>query len=184
MSCCRRRNGATKSAAVPTPSTTCLPCLNDDPMRAQAIEVGSGDAALDAQTEPRTGRTIPWYWISQAGIVGLSAALTAAWIAVDRTPPAWDQARYLLDSLQYVHGLQQDGPAGVVNAFFSADRYYAPGYIAFVFPFLLVLGPSVQSALIANLVLWVVLLLAVGGIARQMFGNAAGLMAVALTATR
>jgi 4-amino-4-deoxy-L-arabinose transferase-like glycosyltransferase len=116
-------------------------------------------------------------------IAGVSAALTIAWIAIDRTPPAWDQARYLSDALHYVQGFHHDGFGGVINAFFSAETYYAPGYAAFLFPFMVLLGPSVQSALVANLVLWIVLLFTVAAIARQLFGEAAGLIAMGVTAT-
>ena len=128
-------------------------------------------------------RALPWFRIAVILIVATSAALTVAWIAVDRTPPAWDQSRYLMDALDYVRGLHRAGVGGVINAFFSADPYYAPGYAAFLFPFELFLGPSVQSALIANLVLWVGLLVTVTAIARQVFGDKAALITCALTAT-
>src|SRR5215467_6658944 len=122
------------------------------------------------------------YRSAQVLIAAVSTALAALWIAVDRTPPAWDQARYLSDALQYVNGFHNDGLAGAVNAFFSADRYYAPGYPAFISPFMLILGASAQSALIANLVLWNALLLSVGAIAQQLFGRPAGLIAMTVTA--
>jgi 4-amino-4-deoxy-L-arabinose transferase-like glycosyltransferase len=139
--------------------------------------------SVGAETLGLRLRTLSRYRIAEAVILAVSAALTIAWIAVDRTPPAWDQARYLTDSLQYVHGLRQDGLSGAVNAFFSADRYYAPGYPAFLFPFELIFGSSVQSALIANLVLWIVLLMTVAAIGRQLFGEMAGIIALAVTAT-
>jgi 4-amino-4-deoxy-L-arabinose transferase-like glycosyltransferase len=126
---------------------------------------------------------LPRYRIAEVLIVGASAAVAAAWIAVDRVPPQWDQSHYLLDAFRYVQVLHHDGPGSLISAFFTIERFYGPGYPAFLFPFLLVFGPSAQSALIANLCLWVVLLFTVGAIARQIFGNTAGLIAVAATAT-
>ncbi len=112
----------------------------------------------------------------------VSAAIAVAWILVDRTTPPWDEARYLLDTLQWVQALHSGGLGGLVNAFFTVDTAYGPGYLAAVFPIFLAFGPSDQGALAANVVLWIVLLLSVGSIARQLFGPVAGPVAMAVTA--
>lgn len=121
--------------------------------------------------------------MGQATIVSLSAASTVSWIAVDRTNPPYDEAHYLWSTLQYVHAFHRDGAGGLINAFFTVDRYQGPGYPAWVFPWMLVLGPSVQSALVSNLVLWVILLLTVAAIARLLFGMAAGITAMVVAST-
>ena len=119
----------------------------------------------------------------QALIIGISVVMASAWIAVDRSTPAWDQSHYLWDSLQYVDGFRSGGVGGLVHAVFTVDPLYAPGYPLLIFPFLLILGPSVHSALVANVLLWIVLLLTVGAIARRLFGKPAAPVAMAVCAT-
>lgn len=113
----------------------------------------------------------------------MSAVLAARWIAVDRTPPGWDQSHYLWVGLRYVDAFWREGAGGLIQAVFAVDRFYPPGYPALLFPFMAVLGPSIQSALIANLCVYIVLLLSVAAIARLLFGRAAGLIAMSVTAT-
>jgi 4-amino-4-deoxy-L-arabinose transferase-like glycosyltransferase len=110
-------------------------------------------------------------------------SLTALWIKVDRSPPAWDEAHYLEVALNLVKGFEHRGLRGLGHEILTADPERAPLLPIALVPFFLVFGESAQSGLLLNLLIWPILLLSVGEIANRLVDRRAGLLAMVITAT-
>jgi 4-amino-4-deoxy-L-arabinose transferase-like glycosyltransferase len=129
-------------------------------------------------------------WLAPSGfraallLALLAAAANAVWILLDHTAPAWDQAHYLLVSLQYRHAFDADGLSGMLHAIDSVDTSRGPLFPILITPFVAVLGDSARSAMVLNVVLAPVLYLAAGQIAWLLFRNGvARLLTIFLVAT-
>jgi hypothetical protein len=110
-------------------------------------------------------------------------SLTAVWIKVDRSPPAWDQSHYLDVALDFAKGFEERGLRGLGHEILTIDPERAPLLPLAMVPFFLLLGGSPQSGLLLNLLIWPILLLSVGEIASRLVDRRAGLLAMVITAT-
>ena len=76
----------------------------------------------------------------------LFAAVTLAWLRLDRQPPNWDDAWYLNNSLVLFDALAHDGVAGWLAKFMTVMGFEAPLITALPTPLYLVFGRRWHAA--------------------------------------
>jgi 4-amino-4-deoxy-L-arabinose transferase-like glycosyltransferase len=114
----------------------------------------------------------------------LAALANGVWIFLDHTAPAWDQAFYLTDTLQYRFAFAADGIHGLLSAIHSKDPAHGPLFTTAMLPFFYAFGNAARSGLILNLALALVFYVAAGQIAWIVFRNwVSRLLAILLVAT-
>jgi 4-amino-4-deoxy-L-arabinose transferase-like glycosyltransferase len=115
--------------------------------------------------------------LALASLIGLS---NLAWTIRDNTTPSWDQSHFLYLTWVYQHALDHHGIAAFVRAVYRTDPGRAPLFSVFMMPFTYILGQGPGAGLALNTVLWVVLALSAGGVAKE-FGGVRGHKARLLT---
>jgi hypothetical protein len=126
---------------------------------------------------------IPKYAWLRLAIVVASLALSAYWVRVDSQPPIYDEAGYLSVTRQYVAAMHTGGPDGLLRAIYHLDTAHAPLYEVALLPGAFLFGDSMRTALVLNLLLWPVLLVAVAAIADRLYDRRTGTLAMLLVAT-
>jgi hypothetical protein len=111
------------------------------------------------------------------------AATTLTWLYLDRTPPAWDDARYLANSLLSYDALASGGVIAYVTKAWSLFPLKAPLISILPTPFYLVFGRHWHAAYFVNIISMLLLFLVVYDLARRWWSPRAGLFAVAITGT-
>ena len=100
------------------------------------------------------------------------AAANGVWLLLDRSSPSFDQASYLRLTVLYNRAVADAGPDVLFDTVRAMDPGRGPLYTVALMPWLAVFGDGPRSALLYNSALMVVLLLAAGEVAHQLFGNA------------
>ena len=100
------------------------------------------------------------------------AAANGCWLLLDRASPSYDQASYLRLTVLYNRAVADAGPDVLFDTVRAMDPGRGPLYTVALMPWLAVFGDGPRSALLYNSALAVVLLLAAGEVARQLFGTA------------
>jgi 4-amino-4-deoxy-L-arabinose transferase-like glycosyltransferase len=116
-------------------------------------------------------------------IAAVFATTTLVWLYVDRTPPNWDDAWYLTNSLTVYDALTHDGLVGYLTKVESAFTFRAPLIAMLPTPFYLVLGRHWHAAYLVNIGSMILLFAAVYNLARQWWRTRAGLFAVLIVGT-
>jgi 4-amino-4-deoxy-L-arabinose transferase-like glycosyltransferase len=110
-------------------------------------------------------------------------ALGLAFIVLDHHAPSWDQSHYLDVTFRYNSALVSGGVRSFLHQVQALDPSRAPLFPILMMPVTMVFGSSFRSGEWLNLLLWPILLYSVYGIASELFGRAAGLLAMVLAAT-
>ena len=105
----------------------------------------------------------------------LVTAVNASWAFRDNTAPQWDQGHYLFLSWLYQQALDHHGPIAFIRAVYTSDPSRAPLLSLLVLPLSYVFGPGPGAGLALNVLLWPVLLLSAGAVAKELFGESARL---------
>jgi len=111
------------------------------------------------------------------------AGATLIWLSLDRSPPTWDDAWYLCNSLTAYDALTHGGFAAYVAKLNSAFGFKAPLIAALPSPFYLVFGRRWHAAYLVNIVAMAILFVAVYRIAKRQWTPRAAALAVAITGT-
>lgn len=147
---------------------------------------GGAQSGVDLSILPeRTEQT----WLTHRrclAILGIFLALiflgNALWLRMDNAPPAWDTARYLVNSLEAFDALEQPSLSSLQHLYFVRNTVRPS--IGFVLPtalFYLLLGISQDTATLWTQFLFLtVIVLSTYGIGRQLFGEKVGLFAALL----
>src|SRR5580698_10624151 len=90
----------------------------------------------------------------------LFAVTTAVWVSMDRSPPSWDDAWYLTNSLNVYDGLTGHGIAGYLGKLNSVFGFKAPLIAALPAPFYLIFGRNWHAAFLVNIASMLVLFFA------------------------
>jgi 4-amino-4-deoxy-L-arabinose transferase-like glycosyltransferase len=122
-------------------------------------------------------------WIAFAIVSALLVVVNAAWILRDHSPPAWDDAYYLTNSLRLYDALTSGGTAAWYKQFLTAMPRKPPLIAALPAPIYLVLGRNPRFALGVNLCFLAMTFAAVFGLARHYASSRAGLLAVLIVGT-
>ncbi|MDX6374451.1 MAG: hypothetical protein QOD98_3439 [Nocardioidaceae bacterium] len=113
------------------------------------------------------------------------AVANGVWLLLDRTSPSFDQSSYLRLTVLYNQAVADSGPDVLFETVKAMDPGRGPLYTVALMPWLAVFGDGPRSALLYNSALMVLLLLAAGAVAHQLFGTARsrllGMVVVALT---
>jgi len=116
-------------------------------------------------------------------IAAVFATTTLVWLYVDRTPPNWDDALYLTNSLTIYDALTHGGLIGWVAKAESAFTFRAPLIAMLPTPFYLVLGRHWHAAYLVNIGSMILLFAAVYDLARRWWNNRPGVFAVLIVGT-
>jgi len=116
----------------------------------------------------------------------LTAAVTLVnmiWVLRDSTAPSWDQSHYLNLTWYYQQALDHHGPGALLHAVYTSDPSRAPLLSLLMLPLAYVFGPGPGMGLALNTLLWPVLLLSAGAVAKELFDDRARLLAIAILAS-
>ena len=108
------------------------------------------------------------------------AGVTLLWLWLDRTPPQWDDAWYLANSLKAFDALNTGGIPGYLTALNSLMGAKAPLITALPTPLYLIFGRRWHAAYLVNLVSMAILFAAVFRIARHFWNTRVALLAIAI----
>lgn len=111
------------------------------------------------------------------------AGATLLWLWLDRSPPNWDDAWYLTNSLVMYDALVEGGVAGYARTFLTILGVKAPLITVLPTPFYILLGRRWHAAYLVNAVAMLLLLGAVYSIGRRYGSPRAGLVAAYITGT-
>ena len=112
-------------------------------------------------------RTATASWLPAAGLAFLVTAVSASWALRDNVSPQWDQGHYLFLSWVYQQALDHHGPIALIRAVYTADPSRAPLLSLLVLPLSYLFGPGPGAGLALNVLLWPVLLLSAGAVAKS-----------------
>ena len=121
-------------------------------------------------------------WLPAAGLAFLVMVVSGTWALRDHTSPQWDQAHYLYLSWVYQQTLDHHGPIALIRAVYTTDPSRAPLLTWLMVPLSYVFGPGPGAGLALNVLLWPVLLLSAGAVAKELFGERARLPAMVVLA--
>jgi hypothetical protein len=98
-------------------------------------------------------------------------------------PPPWDQASYLYMSLRYLHALKDGGLLALLGEFVHVSSFAAPFFPLTTVLLYLLLGVSRLVAHLTNFFYLFLLLLGVYLLARHLYSQKAGILAILVTST-
>ena len=99
------------------------------------------------------------------------SASTIAWTLLNKTPPAWDPSDHMLFGYDYYLPVAHLDWAAFKEEFFVAQHFYAPFVHLITAGVFLILGPSLLTGIVVNLVALAVLLLSVSWIGRRLYSQ-------------
>ncbi len=111
------------------------------------------------------------------------AASTLAWVMLDRSPPNWDDAWYLTNSLTVYDALAHGGIAGYLTKLNSVFGFKAPLIAALPAPFYLVFGRRWHAAYLVNIASMLLLFAAIYRLASRWWNARAAVFAIAIAGT-
>jgi hypothetical protein len=128
----------------------------------------------------------PDSWIDALLLAFISATFattTLIWLYLDRTPPAWDDARYLANSLLIYDAFARGGVIAYITKVWSLFPLKAPLISILPTPFYLVFGRHWHAAYFVNIISMLLLFFVVYDLARRWWSTSAGLFAVVIAGT-
>ena len=113
-------------------------------------------------------------------LVALFASSTLLWVMLDRTPPTWDDAWYLSNSLAVYDALTHDGVVGYLAKLNKVFGFKAPLIAALPAPFYLLFGRRWHAAYLVNIAAMLLLFAALYRIARRWWNARTAVFAIAI----
>jgi 4-amino-4-deoxy-L-arabinose transferase-like glycosyltransferase len=104
--------------------------------------------------------------------------IDAIWAASDHTGPSWDQSHYLTTTWIFQQALDHHGPVGLIRAIYTTDPARAPLFQIAMLPFSYIYHDGPEMGLALNVLMWPLILLSVGAIAKEAFNEKARLIAI------
>jgi hypothetical protein len=108
---------------------------------------------------------------------------TLLWLRLDRSPPSWDDAYYLTNSLLLYDSLAERGVPGYARQFLTVMPDKPPLIAALPTPVYLILGRKPRAAYVINLAFLLVILSALYWLGKRYAGPRAGLLAAFIAGT-
>jgi 4-amino-4-deoxy-L-arabinose transferase-like glycosyltransferase len=105
------------------------------------------------------------------------------WLRLDHSPPSWDDAYYLANSLVLYDSLAEGGVPGYARQFLTMMCSKPPLIAALPTPVYLIFGRKPRAAYLINLVFLLVILSAVYWLGKRYASPRAGLLAAAIVGT-
>lgn len=147
------------------------------------LPAGTGPAAgpfrdlrIRASSTLLERRIVRWglLWV----LIAHQIAVSAVWLALDTSPPGWDQSIPLVKSLMLQRAFAADGLRGLSYAFPAVDRWQPSLLGLSMLPAYALGGVGPDVAVAVNHLAVVVMALALYGLGCRLAGPAAGLVAV------
>ena len=111
------------------------------------------------------------------------AGTALVWVSLDRTPPKWDDAWYLANSLTVYDALVHRGIPGYLSRLNSVFGFKAPLIAALPTPFYLLFGRRWHAAYLVNIAAMAVLFTTLYRMASRWWSARAGVFAIAIAGT-
>jgi 4-amino-4-deoxy-L-arabinose transferase-like glycosyltransferase len=105
------------------------------------------------------------------------------WLRLDRTPPSWDDAFYLTNSLAMFDAPSDGGLAGYASKFLTIMRIKPPLIVVLPTPVYLLAGRRPHAAYVLNLLWLLVMFAALYRLRRKYSSRRTGLLAVYIAGT-
>jgi hypothetical protein len=118
-----------------------------------------------------------------AGLCVLFLGTTLLWLRLDHSPPSWDDAYYLTNSLVLYDSLADRGVPGYARQFLTVMRDKPPLIAVLPTPVYLILGRKPRAAYVINLVFLLVTLSALYWLGKRYASPRAGLLAAFIVGT-
>jgi hypothetical protein len=115
------------------------------------------------------------YAVALAVLVTL---IDAIWAARDHTGPSWDQSHYLTVTWIFQQTLDHHGPINLIRAIYTTDPGRAPLFVVAMLPFSYIFRDGPEMGLALNVVMWPVILLSAGAVAKEAFNEKARLITI------
>jgi 4-amino-4-deoxy-L-arabinose transferase-like glycosyltransferase len=115
---------------------------------------------------------------STLALVLIITAINAVWVARDHTGPSWDQSHYLTITWMFQQALDHHGPVALVRAIYTIDPGRAPLFVVAMLPFSYIFHNGPETGLALNVVMWPLLLLSAGAIAKHFFNERARILTI------
>ena len=108
----------------------------------------------------------------------LVTLIDAIWAARDHTGPSWDQSHYLTVTWIFQQTLDHHGPINLIRAIYTTDPGRAPLFVVAMLPFSYIFRDGPEMGLALNVVMWPVILLSAGAVAKEAFNEKARLITI------
>ncbi len=108
----------------------------------------------------------------------LVALIDASWAARDHTAPSWDQSHYLTVTWIFQQTLDHHGPINLIRAIYTTDPGRAPLFVVAMLPLSYLFHDGPEMGLALNVLMWPVILLSAGAVAKEAFNERARLIAI------
>jgi hypothetical protein len=118
-----------------------------------------------------------------AALCGFFLGATLLWLRLDRSPPSWDDAYYLTNSLVLYDSLADRGVPGYAHQFLTVMRDKPPLIAALPTPVYLALGRKPRAAYLVNLAFLLAILSALYWLGKRYASPRAGLLAAFIVGT-
>jgi len=117
------------------------------------------------------------------GLILFFVGATCIWVGLDRTPPSWDDAFYLKNSLILYDAFADGGVYGFIHQFLHGMKTKPPLIAALPVPAYWIAGRRIRAAYAVNLGFMLVLLGVLFHLGGKYAGTRAGLLAVFVAGT-
>ncbi len=121
--------------------------------------------------------------IGLVSIILFHIIINLIWLKMEIAPPMWDQAADALHSLEFYKPLKQLDIMGFLKVYLHYRPARAPLTFIVAAPFFGLLGFSVDAATISNFLYLIILVLAIYGIGRKLYGTGVGLLSAFVVST-
>ena len=108
----------------------------------------------------------------------LVTLIDAIWAARDHTGPSWDQSHYLTVTWILQQTLDHHGPINLIRAIYTTDPGRAPLFVVAMLPFSYLFHDGPEMGLALNVLMWPVILLSAGAVAKEAFNERARLITI------
>jgi hypothetical protein len=132
--------------------------------------IGGWRTALSSQRVPPVTYAV--------ALTVLVTLIDAVWAARDHTGPSWDQSHYLTVTWIFQQTLDHHGPINLIRAIYTTDPGRAPLFVVAMLPLSYLFHDGPEMGLALNVLMWPVLLLSAGAVAKEAFNERARLITI------
>jgi 4-amino-4-deoxy-L-arabinose transferase-like glycosyltransferase/tetratricopeptide (TPR) repeat protein len=117
-------------------------------------------------------------YVLLALLISLLVVNNAAWLSLDNSPPGWDAAGYLTNSLDALQAIQKPSLRTLASLYFqSLDPRPTFAFVALATPFYMLFGPTADVATLGtNSIFYALIVFGTYGIAKVLFDRRVGLL--------
>lgn len=125
-------------------------------------------------------KILPEYAIL-AGIILFFITTNVIWLALDETPPSWDDSYHMKTCLLYGKLIPRINTSGALKEIFSLSDKYPPFFYVLSLPILYFFGFKEDYLVLVNSFYLIVFVLSIFGIGKKLFNTRVGILSALLT---